>query len=153
MFASPPTQAGLTAFLEATLPIAKGIGGPVLPSADVIQTSLNIACETVNDFIARAAPTQYVQAVYNLATHLAICLADDAAGQSYFEDLRNRFKIGSVSVGVVSSASNQASSMSQFNPDTIKQFTLAELDYLKTPYGRKYLEIAQTFGSALFGVS
>lgn len=153
MFAPPPTAAGFTAFLTKTLPIAKGTGEPVLPSPDEQQTALCEALETVNDMICVAAPRQYVEAVYNLAADRAVYLADDAPNQTYFRDLRTSWRTGAVSVGVVSSGSNQATSMSQINPKTLQELTLAELQYLKSPYGRRYIEIAQAFGPALFGVS
>lgn len=153
MFAPPPNLVDFTAFLTKTLPIAKGTGGPILPSADERQTAFCEALETVNDMICVAAPRQYVEAVYNLAADRVVYLADDAPEQTYFRDLRDRWRAGAVSVGVVSSASNQATSMSQINPKTLQEATLDILQYLKSPYGRRYIEIAQAYGPALFGVS
>lgn len=152
MFAPPPNQDGFTAFLNNTLPTIPD-GGVVLPSMDVRDTALCEALETVNDYICMVAPRQYVEAVYNLAADRAVYLANDAPNQTYFKDLRESFRTSSPSLGVVSSASNQATSMGQINPKTLQELTLAELQYLKSPYGRRYIQIAQTYGDALFGVS
>jgi hypothetical protein len=153
VFAPPPNLADFTTFLNNTLPVLPNGGGVVLPSQDARETALCEALETVNDMIACVAPRQHVEAVYNLAADRAVYLAADATGQTYFADLRRQFRTSAVSVGVVSAASNQATSMGQTNPKTLQELTLAELQYLKSPYGRRYLEIAQAYGSDLWGVS
>jgi len=152
VFASPPNQADYTTFLGNTLPPLPG-GGVTLPSADVITTTLQIAQDSVNDFIQCASSTLYVEAVYNLAADAALYLATDAPGQTYFVDTRRKLRLGDLSVGVIAAASNQATSMGQVNPRNLQELTLAELRLLKTSYGRRYIEIAQAFGSGLFGVS
>jgi hypothetical protein len=154
LFASPPTQDGYTAFLEATLPLLPPpAAAPVLPGPDVIQASLCEAMDSVNGWICFASSTLYVEAVYNFAADRAVYLAQDAANQTYWQDIRKKYRIGDTAVGVVSAASNQATSMAQINADTIRQFTLSDIQSLKTPYGRRYLEIAMSFGPALTGVS
>lgn len=149
MFAPPPNVTDYTTFLYEVV----GIPAVNLPSdAPIIATSLQIATDIVSKAILFASADMYVLAVYNLAADRLINYAPDVTGQTYFRDLRVKLKLLSLSVGVPSAASDQGTSVGLLNPESLKGLTLANLQNLKTPCGRQYLEIAQAFGS-IWGVS
>lgn len=152
MFAAPPNLADFTAFLNRTLRPLPNNGGVVLPSQDEQCTAFQMALNEVSGFI-QIVPTQYVEAVYNLAAHRVVYLAKDTPPQTYFRDMRRDYRMGDLSVGVVSSASNHSSSVGQINPKNLQELTLNEISLMKTFWGLRYLEIAQSFGSEVFGVS
>lgn len=70
----------------------------------------------------------------------------------YFESLRYKWGIGGFQSGVVSSVSDVSTSTSLEVIEAAKNFTLGDLQNLKTPYGRQYLAIAQRYGT-LWGLT
>lgn len=96
--------------------------------------------------------TIYALAVYNLGTDNLINFASDQPGRTYFKDKRETYGIRAQTPGVISSTSDQATSESLLNPEFMKNLTLGDLQNLKTPYGRFYLNIAQQYGT-IWGIS
>lgn len=143
-----PSLAGFQWFLANVVKI------PVTaldPSDPVIGFVFAIACETVNRFIRCASPLTYNEAVYNLATDLLINYAQDTAQSQppdYWAGLRSSFKLGSFASGVVANASDEGTSAGLEVIEGAKLLTFDQLQNLKTPYGRRYLGIAQKFGTA-----
>jgi hypothetical protein len=137
------TKAGFLAFLRAA-----GFTTVVLPDASTdIDTALALSLEIVYLGILDASPLYYDQAVYNLATSNLIELAQDQTGQTFFSALRTKFNILNFVPGLISSTADENTSESLLNPEFMKKLTIADLQYLKTPYGRAYLAIAQRIGS------
>ncbi len=144
----PPTLAGFQAFIVNNM----GISNAVLPpTAPVIQTALTVAIDVVN-LTLNAIPDVYTLAVYNRAGDNLINYAPDAAPSTYFADLRANYKISGFTAGVVSSTSDEGTSVSIDNPDFMKGLTMSDLQNLKTPYGRQYLAFAQRYGT-LWGLT
>jgi hypothetical protein len=144
-----PTQAGFLDWVRTQM----GISTVELPdSSPWIGYAYNVALEITNLYFAQASPTLYTLAVYNLGGDNLINYAPDQPGSTFFADLRASFTINSFTPGVVSSSSDAGTSTSLLNPDFMKELTLANLQNLKTPYGRRYLSIAQSFGP-LWGLS
>jgi len=54
---------------------------------------------------------------------------------------------------VISSTSDESSSSSYMNPEQLKMLTLANLQNLRTPYGRAYLGIVQSYGRNIWGIT
>jgi hypothetical protein len=146
-----PTEADYLAnFLRTTV----GISTAALPDSNVaIDTSYNLALETVNPLINAVSPVLYVQAVYNLAVDILYNIAQDTGSSTYFTDARKTWNIFGFVAGVVSTASDNGTGDSLVVPDSLSQLTLADLQNLKTPWGRAYLAIAQKWGPDLFGIS
>lgn len=131
-----------------------------LPSnSPSILMTLAIAEATVNPAIciANGSPNSslgytgdglYQLAVYNLATDFLINFAQDQPGQDYFTQLRKSFTINDFVPGVISASNDESTGETLLTPEFMSQFTLSDLQRLKTPYGRRYLEIAQSFGTA-----
>lgn len=117
-----------------------------------IVATFGVALRTVNRALAIAGEL-YGFAVYNLATDRLINWAPDVEGQSYFAGLRRDFKISRPALGVATSASDQGTSGTVLNPAFMQNLTLADLQTLKTPWGREYLSFAQQFGPDVWGLS
>ncbi|HEY6922807.1 MAG TPA: hypothetical protein VI653_05005 [Steroidobacteraceae bacterium] len=144
----------LTFAPSLSAPVSAGDGYVLMP--DVVQSTLSLALEIVNETLACASALLYVQAVYNLAADRLINFADDdsiIANQTYFADLRTKLRISEVSLGVISATSNETSSSTVLNPEAMKTFTLQDLQTLKTPYGRNYMGIAQAYGPNIWGLT
>jgi hypothetical protein len=104
----------------------------------------------------------YALAVYNLAGDVLINIAQDApddpivpnscngtdpSGLQYWAWLRNKYNILAFFPGVVQSTSDEGTSASYVVPEQFQTFSVADLQNLKTPYGRTYLGIAQSIGT------
>ena len=143
-----PTQAGFLAWVRAQMQIPL----TALPDDDpAIGWAFDVALATVNPGLI-CIPPIYTLAVYNLGGDNLINWANDQPGSRYFADARQAFKIGDFVAGVVASASDSSTSTGVFNIEAAKQFTLGNLQNLKTPWGRQYLAWAQSYGP-LWGIS
>lgn len=116
----------------------------------VVAASLVAALATVNLAIATLDAYTYNDAVYNLAAHGVIASAPDQQDQTYFGDLRDDFKMVDPPYGAVASTSSAGHSVALMNPEWMRAMTMADLSTIKTPYGRAYMSIAQTYGSNIW---
>lgn len=159
MAAIVPTQAGFLAFIRQVM----GINSTILPDNSwAIPYAYDIAFAIVYRPMACASPLIYQQAVYNLGGSNLLNFAPDLSGAAvvdgsdpplpYFAYLRQKFQINSFVSGVIQSASDEGTSESMVVPKPAEEFTLADLQYLKDPYGRQYLAFAQRSGT-LWGLS
>lgn len=96
--------------------------------------------------------TDYVMAVYNCAGHLLLVSAPDQVGRDFFVTTRSRLGLLKFAAGVVSSDSDNGTSTSLAVPDALAQLTIADLDFMRTQYGRAYLSFNQDFGG-IWGLS
>jgi hypothetical protein len=143
------------------------------PTAPVVSFAFNVALGIVNPRLRTVwipnqqnspyTRSQFDLAVYNLATDNVINWAVDPPGAKtsplpdgssapFFEKLRYRWGIGNAHFGVVASVSDVSTSTSIEVIEAAKTFTLGNLQNLKTPYGRQYLAIAQSYGT-LWGLT
>ncbi len=118
----------------------------------VVSGSLGVALEVVNCDL-EVAPKHYDLAVYNLASDRLLNYAPDMPGQTFFADTRKSYKLLDPLVGVVQAASDQGTSGAYLNLEAMKNFTLGDLQTLRTPFGRRYMDIAMSFGPNLYGIS
>lgn len=159
-----PTPAVVTGQASGT---AGGIGTYTLslnpsaaePNAEAINcynsqlvTSFLIAQDIVNIWLM-CAPLIYVLALYNLGADRLINFAMDPPDQNFFKQLRANFKINTFSPGVVAQTSDQGTAVDLLNPESMESFTLQDLQYLKTPYGRQYMAFAHMYGPNIWGVA
>ena len=157
---TPPTLAGFTDFVRNSM----GIGtGPLPDGSYWFGFCFELACLIVNRWFACFAPPIYTVAVYNLAADYLINYAVDQPAPPqptfgdpplpYFANLRRQYNtLGFVS-GVINSASDEGTSESMTVQTAAEGFTLADIQNLKTPWGRTYLQFAQQFGPAAWGIS
>lgn len=154
------TAAGFLAFIRGVMVIP----ATLLPdNSPYITMAYDVALELVNDAIAAASPTIYDLAVYNLAGDNLLNYAQDAEGApvvtgseppvAYFANVRKQFNLTGFVPGVVQSAGDESSNASYVVQEAARNFTLGNLQNLKTPYGRQYLAFAQAYGSSVWGLS
>jgi hypothetical protein len=144
-----PTQAGFLAFIRNEM----GITTTQLPdNSPSITVAYGVALDIVSDWLVGLGVYPYMLAVYNLAGDRLINYAPDQTGQTFFADARAAYKINSFTAGVIQSAGDQGTSESMLTPEFAKGLTLMDLQNLKTPYGRTYLQFAQSTGT-LWGLT
>lgn len=113
-----------------------------IPSADAAGVALNTGGITV-----------YVLCVYNLAGDNLVNYAQDQNGETFFKDMRKQFNLLGFVSGVIQSSSDESTSQSLVVMEAAKAFTLANLQQLKTPWGRQYLALAQSYGPTPIGIT
>jgi hypothetical protein len=102
--------------------------------------------------IPAIAGADYTLAVYNCATHILLNIAPDTSaiykdGVGFFAYMRNEFDLNEPASGVISSSSDQGTSSSFTVPHQFENFTVSDLDFFRTPWGRFYIGYAQDFGA------
>lgn len=155
-----PNVADYTSFLQGEVGIPEGVANA---SANAIAVSLSVAVATVSPDLAvgACAPAAtglvavsfYVLACYNLAADRLFNWAPDPPNQTFFSDQRQKMRLLEPAVGIVTTASDQGTAGSLMNPEQLRRLTLADLQTLKTPWGRAYLGMAQSYGPQLWGRS
>jgi hypothetical protein len=144
-----PTLAGFLVFVRTQM----GITTTQLPdNSPSIPFAYDVAVSIVNSALAQAAGPIYMLAVYNLGGSNLINFAQDPTGQTFFADVRTKYNIFGFVSGVISSAGDEGTSESMVVQKAAEDFTLADLQYLKDPWGRQYLAFAQRYGT-LWGIS
>ena len=152
-----PTLAGFIIFIQNVM----GIASVVLPvDSPSIVYAFNVALMTVNPQIACAgyppcpmvpgnAWSWYALAVYNLAGDRLVNYAPDQSGQTYFANLRSNqgFNLNNFVAGVVTNTGDNGTNAGLTTPTQFQAMTVADLQNLKTPWGREYLGIAQSVGT------
>jgi hypothetical protein len=132
------------------------VGIPVadLPTDSMwIQITLNIAIAEVNLALTCTVAPMYSIACYNLAADRLLNFAIDLPQRSYFTDMRKTLGILTLASGLVSSSSDGGTSQSLETIEAAKKMTLTNLQLAKTPYGRAYMGIAQSYGPTVWGLT
>ena len=142
-----PTLTGYTTYLREIV----GINTTVLPDGSpVIEFSYNFSLNETLPLLAiiPQIPEEfmYTTAVYNLATHVLVTWAQDQPNQDFFTKLQRQYNLHSLVAGAVEAASDETTSTKLKVPKFFDNITFANLDFMKTPWGRMYLEIVQSFG-------
>lgn len=122
--------------------------GQVPNSSPSFSLAYGGAVEWVNRDIEMVMPNLYAVAVYNLAASFLVNYGTEPA----FVAFREKYELNDFRAGVISSASDESTSAQRLVPDFFKDLSLADLQMLQDPWGRRYLMIAQQFGS-LWGLS
>lgn len=165
MSAPQPTLAGFLAFVRNAMVISASI----LPDDSlwisiafanalaIVNPQLRIVAIPAIDAAGAALNgggyTVYSWAVYNLAADNLINYAQDQRGRRYFKKLRKELNILGFVSGVVQASADDTTSVSMVVQEAAKNFTLGNLQNLKTPYGRQYLSLAQSYGPSAWGIS
>ena len=167
MTTSGPTLAGFLAFVRNVMAITTA----QLPDSSIyLNWALANAIAIVNPqlsvvpglpqtdaagiaLFSDTPPSIYTEAVYNLAADNLVNYAQDQNGETFFGDLRKSFNINGFVSGVISSSNDQSTGQSLVVQEAAKAFTLKDLQNLKTPWGRTYLGIAQSYGPSTWGLT
>ncbi len=148
-----PTLAGFTEFVRDEM----GIAASALPDGSKYFGWAYAQSRSLVNHRICAVPLQYLLAVYNLGGDILVNIAQDPSDapvvpgtnppMKFFAYTRKSLNLNSFVTGVITSTSDQGSSESMDVPEQVKTFTLADLQNLKTPWGRAYIGIAQSVGS------
>lgn len=102
----------------------------------------------MNRDIELVMPNLYEVAVYNLGASFLV----NYGTESVFAEFRKAYGLNDFRAGVITGAGDNSTSAQRLVPDFFKDLSLADLQILQDPWGRRYLMIAQQFGS-LWGLS
>jgi hypothetical protein len=173
--AVPPTTAtGYYAFLRSYM----GIPVDALPDNSFwIPVTYALSLDVVNIFLSLSPqvsvivppqppgyPSQYAYAVYNYAADRMVNFAQDDPDNPYnypgvvpptpyFQYLRSKFGLDSFVSGVITYAADVTTSASYAVPDWMKDMSMADLQTLKTPWGRAYMAIASQYGPTIVDIT
>ena len=177
MAAPQPTLAGFILFIQQVMrvpPKALPISPPAAATSPFVPWAFANALAIVNPALANvgipstdAASVQltdfagnpllnwtvYALAVYNLAADGLINFTIDQPGTRYFANLRKKLNITGFVSGVVQSTGDESTNVSMVVQEAAKEFTLQNLQNMKTSYGRVYLSLAQSYGPTTWGMS
>jgi hypothetical protein len=97
----------------------------------------------------------YVDAVYNCGTHALMSIAPDQSGQNYFKSQRSREGLGLIlpSTGLVAATSDESTSTTLASPEWAAHLTVDQLDFYRSPWGRRYLAYNQKAGPNVWGLT
>jgi hypothetical protein len=150
-----PTREGFVAWVYGIM----GIPVEWLPvDSDAFGYAYDTATALVNPaFICVPGPI-YLQMVYNLAGHLLVTwtqdipappvyITVDGVDYGYFQYLRKQNNVLGFVTGIVSSSSDEGTSVSLVVPKQAENLTLGQLQMTTTIWGRTYLGYAQSFGT------
>ena len=150
-----PTLSGYVTFIRDIM----GINTTILPDdSPYIPYSYNFSINICSDLFAVIPQVPgnflYMTAVYNLAGDTLLSSAVDQTGQQFFKQAQQKYQLNTFVSGAVSFAGDEGTQSTLAVPEALKHLTIGNLQNLKTPYGRTYLQIAQDLGSlSLLGVA
>jgi hypothetical protein len=138
-----PTLEGFIAFVRG-----QNITAAELPdNSEYFPWAFWFAKEQVYNPPGAVDPMTYKIMVYNLGTDTLVNYAEDIPPNTTFKSLRKALNLTNFVPGLVQSTSDNGDSTSLMIPDAFKELTLQDLQLLKTPWGQRYLALAQNFGS------
>jgi hypothetical protein len=144
-----PTLPGYLFWIREIMAVPK----IVLPdNSPYIELSYDLSIEIVNRYIEWASGIVYTQCVYNLGGDYLVQMAQDnpnlqPPNNTYWADLRASMGVNSFLPGLVNQAQDQGTEASVQLLSAMENLTIADLQQLKTPWGRVYLGLAQSVGS------
>jgi hypothetical protein len=166
-----PTLAGFLIFIRNVMAISAAVlpdDSPYIPMAFAVALAIanpQMYIVGVPSTDAAGVPlnsggfTIYALAVYNCAGHNLIEYAQDQPGAAgdpglpFFQYQRASMKVNAFVSGVVQSSGDESTNVSLVVQDAAKDFTLSTLQYLKTPWGRTFLGMSQSFGPTTWGLT
>jgi hypothetical protein len=103
-------------------------------------------------------PTIRALCVYNFAGAILCQIAQDDPNapepwNHYWSDLRNQFGLNGFTPGVIQSSADQGTSASYKVSSFFDNLTPAELELMKTPWGRFYMSMASWYGPTIWGLT
>ena len=149
-----PTLGGFVEFVTGTMGVPSGVINPANPP-NYVTWAYDFALNFVNQALqcvpnAGSGWSLYAVAVYNLAGDTLINFGMDNSANTpptYWATLRAQYGTNNFVAGVVQSSGDEGTNSSYAIPKGFENYTIANLQNLKTPYGRQYLGIAQSWGT------
>lgn len=147
-----PNVPNITDF--TTYVYAQGVPSADLPSgSQYLDWALGYAIGITLVPPACMPAIEYTIACYNAGMHQLLKIAQDETGQTFFTTARTTFGLNAFVFGVSTSASDNGTSNTLATPDFIKSSTLQTIDFMRTPWGRDFVEYQQSYGPNVVGVS
>ncbi len=149
-----PTFAGFQVFVSDVM----GVPPESMPDVTVLQYAYDQAYNLTYWGLmgvpsAPTSPSIFAMAVYNLGAHFLVEIAQDTPPSTYWQDLRAKFGLNSLQLGITNAAHDQGTGEGMVIPPYILNgLTLASMEFLKTPWGRAYLMIAGQWGT-IWGIT
>lgn len=151
---SPPNLNGYILWIRNIMEVPQ----IVLPNnSPYIGLSYDLSLAIVNKYLDWVAPGVYTIAVYNLGGDFLVNNTQDNSTLSppdntYWSDLRSSLQINNFVPGFINSTADQGTSTGVKILSVFDNLTFADLQTLKTPWGRTYMGIAQSVGS-MWGIT
>ena len=121
---------------------------PIVLNLDVSEMPLLLDIQHMRNLVSMLAT--YGECVRKVSL---LNITPDVPGQTYFARQRKKFNINGFVSGVVQGSADESTSVSMVVQDAAKAFTLANIQQMKTVYGRQYLALAQSYGPATWGIT
>ena len=132
----------------------QGVTTTVLPDGSPYLTwAFNYGVNVTSQPPGNMPAILYVLACYNLGMHYLLTITQDQSGQTFFADQRKAYSLLTFISGAVISSGDNGTNETLSEPEFLKGLLIGDLDQLKTPWGRSYLDYAQQYGSTIVGVS
>lgn len=155
MWANPksPNLPDYTLFVQNVM----GIDIAYLPSnSPFLDYALTSALDIVQ-WVPTVSSRDYTFAVYNCAGHIQLKITPDqvvdGVQRQFFLGKRQEFRLLQQVNGTVNSSSDESTSVSNAVSWALTELTIQDLDFMRTPWGRWYLEYAQSYGPGIWGLS
>lgn len=133
---------------------AMGVAPEYLPAdSPFFGYAFNQALNLVLTGNGAIAGNDYTLAVYNCAGHILLRITPDQSGRTFFAEQVKKYGLDKLSAGMVASASDTGTASTIAVPEALKELTLGDLNFMKTPWGRAYLSYAQDYGPSVWGLS
>ncbi len=143
-----PTLAGFEAFCRA-----QGFDSAVIPDDDPgFDIAFNIALEWVPHALRAAGCTLYTYTVYKWGVSVLIADQQDQGGQTFFTDLRTKFRTDNFVPGVISSAADSSTSETLTVGTALSNLPIEVLARVTDPWGRSAVGACMSMGP-LWGLS
>lgn len=149
MYTNPPNITDFTAFAYAQGVPTADLSSTSADSAYALSYAINLTLTPPGDM----PYIVYIMAVYNLAFHQLLKVAQDVTGQTFFTAQRKSFNLLSFVTGPVASSGDNGTNQTLVVPKWMETMTISANDCIRTPWGIEYLNYAQCFGSTVWGVS
>lgn len=145
---STPNLADFTTFVYN-----QGVTTAELPNNSQYLTWAFNHAVNITSTEATMPPPEYPLAVYNGGFHYLLKIAQDQAGQTFFQTARATYNLLSFVAGAVITSNDQGTGDTLSNPEFLQGMTVSALDFLKTPWGQNYLAFTQQYGPNIVGYS
>lgn len=91
---------------------------------------------------------------YTLDQSITVSSTSMTLQGTYFQNLRGNsgFDLVGVPIGFLSASSDESTSQSMVVPESLQNLSLTDLDFMRTPWGRWWIEYGQDFGT-VWGLS
>jgi hypothetical protein len=130
-----------------------GVPTAALPTGSVwLEYAFNQAIALVA-FYPTVTPIEYVLAVYNCGGHILLKITPDQPGQSFFAQARSSMKLAEPEIGIIQSSGDESTSNSFAIGEGMRNMTLGDLNFYRTPYGREFLAYSQDAGPSIWGLT